>query len=107
MGIATRSGTGGGGEVAKPSEARGEQRRKLLSTVLTFRTCKRFLEAVAGVAEIAWQDQKAAITTNQFFIEYSQYIDNMRRSCTGGGIADSWRRCYEGLIQDGHAVMIS
>jgi len=73
----------------------------------TFKTCKRFLEAVASVAEIGWQDQESTITTNQFFMEYSQHIDAMRRSSAGAGMADSWLRCYDRLTEEGHAVVVN
>lgn len=73
----------------------------------TFKMCKRFLEAVASVSEIAWQDQKSSTTTNQFFIEYSQNIDAMRRHGAGAGISDSWLRCCEQLVAEGHSVVVN
>jgi len=71
------------------------------------KTCKRFLNAVASIADIAWRDEEPTITSNQFFKEYSENIDAMRQSCMGVGIADSWLRCHDRVLEEGHAVVVN
>lgn len=99
--------------VEKPEDLRGLINRlsnkdnEFYHAFWNLQTCEQFVNTVASVADIAWHKQEGTIDPTQFFNEFQRNYDEIQASTMRDGIPQSWLRCYEQLMTDGHHVVLN
>jgi len=72
--------------------------------------CKRFLDEVAKLADIAWGWDSTTLTVSSFFEDYDRSkkeIEGLQGSAAKDGIPDSWPIVFNYLREHGHTAVLN
>jgi len=73
----------------------------------TSSNCEKFLKSICEVADIGWLYDSATLPPERFNSVYQEYLNEVRRHGTDGGVTRSWLACCRELVRASHAVVLN